>query len=420
MKKTFSLISLGCFRNTYDSEVLTYRISQSGYDFLPFQTSSNKQRKKICDLLIINTCGFIDKSKEESLEVIGEAIELKKKNKVKKILVFGCLVNRYGNELKKFFPQIDAWNFTEKFTSNFKKRVFSSSYSGFLKICEGCSNKCSFCAIPLIKGNLHSRPLSEILKEVRYLEKKNIKELNIIGQDITSWGKDLGKKENLSFLLKIILKKSKKIDWIRLIYTHPKHFTDSLIELIAENERICKFIDLPIQHINDRILKAMNRRITKKDIVRLIEKIRKKIPNCAIRTSVIVGFPQETEKEFKELLRFIADVKFERLGAFIYSREENTKAYAFSGQVHPSTKKRRFSQIMNLQKNVSTNMGKSLIGKNLKVLIEKKENNLFVGRTQYDAPEVDGLVFVKKDDLNIGDFYDAKIVDSHEYDLIGQ
>jgi len=420
MKKFFSIISLGCFRNTYDSEVLSYKTSQRGYEFLPLQISNNKRRKKICDLLIVNTCGFIDKAKEESLEVIREVIELKKQKKVKKILVFGCLVNRYENELKKFFPQVDEWNFTEKFTQNFKKRISSFSYSGFLKICEGCANKCSFCAIPLIKGNLCSRPLKEILKEVRYLEKRNIKELNIIGQDITSWGKDLGNKQNLSFLLHNVLKQSQKIDWIRLIYTHPKHFSDSLIELIAQNERICKYIDLPIQHINDRILKVMNRRITKKDIVKLIEKIRKKIPNCAIRTSVIVGFPQETEKEFKELLRFLADVKFERLGAFIYSREENTPAYNFPKQVHYSTKNRRFSQIMNLQKDIAINTGKRFIGRDLKVLIEKKENNLFIGRTQYDAPEVDGVVFIKKVGLNIGDFYNAKIVDSYEYDLIGQ
>jgi ribosomal protein S12 methylthiotransferase len=379
-----------------------------------------KDSPKACHTLIINTCGFIDKAKEESLEVIREAIDLKDKNKVKRIIVVGCLSQRYKDKLSKHFPQIDAWQGVLEFSSSVKPKKLKKPYRDFLKISEGCLNKCSFCAIPLIKGPLKSRSLDQIIKEVKYLDQKGLKELNLIGQDITSWGKDFKNRKDLTFLIKTILKETTKIKWIRLIYAHPRHFSDSLINLIAQEPRICKYIDLPIQHINDRILKLMNRGISKKEIITLIKKIRKKIPDCAIRTSAIVGFPTEGDKDFEELLNFLKDIKFERLGAFIYSREEDTAAYNFLDQVHPGTKNKRFKELMSQQQKQAQGLNARFIGKELEVLIESKVNGLYIGRTQYDAPEVDGVVFVKKRNLKVGEFYRVKIIDAYDYDLVAQ
>lgn len=396
----------------YDSEAVVKRFLNSGYTF--------KSDPKGCHTLIVNTCGFIDKAKEESLDAIKELVELKKQGKIKEIFVFGCLVQRYRKELEKFFPQVNKWWGTEEFSTKVTPRKkLTPPYLDFLKICEGCINRCSYCAIPLIKGSLRSKTKKEIVKEAILLDKKNIKELNIIGQDITSWGKDLKNSEDISSLLKAILKETKNIEWIRLIYTHPRHITDSLLDLVAKEKRICNYLDLPIQHINDRILKLMNRGVTKRDIMSLIKKIRKRIPDCVIRTSIIVGFPSETDREFKELLNFIKDVKFERLGAFMYSREEGTPAYKFSGQIHHSRKKKRFNEIMSLQKSIMQEVNKRFLGKNLDVLVEEKDNNVYIGRSQYDAYEVDGSVFLEKNKLKIGQFYNAKIIDAYEYDLVG-
>ena len=411
-KKYFSIISLGCFRNTYDSEVIASEFSHRGFTF--------KDSPKTCHTLIINTCGFIDKAKEESLEVIRDAIVLKDKNKVKRIVVVGCLSQRYKDKLTKHFPQVDVWQGVLEFSSNLKRKKLKNFYSDFLKISEGCLNKCSFCTIPLIKGPLKSRSPDQIINEVKYLDQKGLKELNLIGQDITSWGKDFKAKKDLTFLIKAILNETENIKWLRLIYTHPRHFSDSLINLIAQEPRICKYIDLPIQHINDRILKLMNRGISKKEIITLIKKIRKKIPDCAIRTSAIVGFPTEGKKEFEELLIFLKDIKFERLGAFIYSREEDTAAYNFLNQVHPKTKNKRFKELMIQQQKQAQGLNARFIGQELEVLIEREEDGLHIGRTQYDAPEVDGAVFVKKRNLKLGEFYRVKIIDAYDYDLVAQ
>ncbi len=410
-KKTFSIISLGCFRNSYDSQRLKQQFIKQGFSF--------NDKVEGSDILLINTCGFIDPAKKESLAVIDQALDLKKK-RAKRIIVCGCLVERYRKQLSRSYPEIDEWRgvLKELKFSPLENKT-KTSYAEFLKICEGCLNRCSFCAIPEIKGSLRSRPSNDILREVSYLNQRKVKELNLIGQDITSWGKDLKPKKELTGLLKQILKVSKNIDWIRLIYTHPRHLSDSLIELIAKSERICKYIDLPIQHINDRILKAMNRKITRKQIKDLIFKIRKRIPNCAIRSSVIVGFPGEGKKEFKELLDFLNQVQFERLGAFIYSREEGTPAYNFKDQVHHSTKLKRYSKVMSLQREISSNLNRKLVGKEIKVLVQDKQNDLYLGRSQFDAPEVDGVVFIKRKNLKIGNFYKLKIVDSYDYDLVG-
>lgn len=422
MRRTFSIISLGCFRNSYDSEIIIPEFSNLGLTFLPPESlfTDKGDKTKVIDLLIVNTCGFIDKAKEESLKIISEVVSLKKKGRVKRIAVIGCLVKRYQERLEKSYPLVDSWQTVVNFSQSFVKRdkLLSLPSVGFLKICEGCLNGCSFCAIPLIKGSLRSKFKDEVIKEARDLEKRGVRELNIIGQDITSWGKDLKPEGDLANLLKGILKATKKIRWIRLVYTHPKHFSDSLINVIAKSKRICKYIDLPIQHINDRILGLMNRGITKKKTIGLIRKIRKIIPGCVIRSSVIVGFPTESEREFKELLSFLKDIKFDRLGAFIYSQEENTRAYKLQPQIHHSTKKRRFKEVMEQQKKIANALNKRFLGKELEVLVETKDQDVFIGRSQYDAPEVDGTVSLKRKGLKIGNFYKAKIIDCLDYDLV--
>jgi ribosomal protein S12 methylthiotransferase len=422
-KKTFSILSLGCFRNTYDSEIVSTRFLNKGYKFISERQSlkKNKYKKGAIDIFIINTCGFIDAAKKESLAAIKEAIDLKKKGKIKKLLVLGCLVQRYRKDLEKFFPQVDSWSGVERFPQTFiPHRKLLSSCLDFIKICEGCCNSCSYCVIPFIKGKLTSRPKSDIISEVKYLDTKGIKELNIIGQDITSWGKDLKNEGDLTVLLKAILNATKNIPWIRLFYLHPLHITDALLDLVAKENRLCKYIDLPIQHANDRILKLMHRPITKKETLKLIAKIRKKIPGCVIRTSVIVGFPTETEKEFRELLEFLKEARFQRLGAFIYSREENTPAYNFSPQVHPKVKQRRFNEVMRLQQDISREANKGFLGKEIEVLVEAKENGIFIARSQFDGYAVDGVVYLRKKNLKIGEFYKTKIVDAYEYDLVGE
>jgi ribosomal protein S12 methylthiotransferase len=421
-KKNLSIVSLGCFRNTYDSETVLNRFLREGYTASSQKDIflAGKDNFKSCDTLLINTCGFIDKAKEESIEFIRQAVRLKKEGKVRHLFVFGCLVERYRDKLKESFPEVDRWwgaeNFSQKAT---RKEKIIPAHLDFIKICEGCLNKCTYCTIPHIKGDLRSRSKEDIVNEVKLLDGRGIKELNIIGQDITSWGKDLKTKDDLASLLSAILKATKNISWIRLLYMYPRHIDDRLIDLIANEERICKYIDLPIQHINDRILKLMNRGVTKKQITGLIGKLRKNVKGCAIRTSVMTGFPTESASEFKELLSFLKETKFERLGAFVYSREENTPAFNLEPQVHSKVKSSRFNEIMSLQQAISCDINKQFINKEMDVLIEEKDNEVFIGRTQFDAYEVDGVVFIKKKGLRIGNFYKTKIVDSYDYDLVG-
>jgi len=417
MNKTFSIVTLGCFRNRYDSETVAERLAGKN-DTLILPEEISKENK--CDTLIINTCGFIDPAKAESAEAIEEAIALKKEKKVGEIYVFGCLVQRFKPQLKKHFAEVDRWWGVEEFSKKYKKRLTQRGPVDFLKICEGCLNCCSYCAIPIIKGPLKSRPAPGIIKEVKELDRAGVKELNIIGQDITSWGKDLKTKKSLAGLLKAMLKVTKNIKWFRLIYTHPRHLSDDLINLAAGEKRICNYIDLPIQHINKKILKLMNRKTTPGQIVSLIKKIREKIPDCAIRTSVIVGFPGEGEAEFNQLLGFIKEIKFEKLGVFVYSREKGTEAFKFSGQVHHMVKKKRMRRIMEAQQKIVSQNLKKFVGKKMNVLVLEKNGDFYLGRTEYDAPEVDGVVFIKRKNLRAGRFYKLKIIDSLEYDLVAE
>lgn len=416
-KPKIGIVSLGCPRNLVDSEVILNNLKKKGFSIVDILKA---------DIAIVNTCSFIKEAKEESIDTILELTELKKQGKISKLIVAGCLPQRYRKELLPHLKEIDA--FMGRLSL---EHLPADRYSlvpehfVYLKICEGCDNNCSYCVIPKIKGKFKSRTIEAIIKEVEILDKKKTKELNIIGQDITAYGKDIYGEPSLAKLLREILKHTKNVKWIRLLYTYPLHIDDELIELIRDEKRICKYIDLPIQHINNRILKLMNRRIDSKQIISLIDKLRKNIPDISIRSSLIVGFPSETEEEFKELLDFVKKIKFERLGVFIYSREEDTAAFNFKQQIPEAVKKKRLDIIMSAQRDIAKEINSKFLGRSLEVLIDEKDKeskeNLYLGRTQQDTPEVDGLVYVhSKKKLNPGDFVKVKITDTYEYDLVGE
>ncbi len=411
-KSKVGILSLGCPRNLVDSEHILGRLKSKGHSIVDIDRA---------EIGIVNTCAFIKDAKLESIEAILELVKLKKSGKLKKLLVCGCLSERYQDKLKKEFPEVDAFiGRADLVESEFRYSLTPEHYA-YLKICEGCINNCSFCVIPRIKSSFRSLPVKSVLDRVKEFDSQGISELNIIGQDITGYGLDLCARPKLAGLIKDIAGKSRRIGWLRLLYLYPSRVSDELLRVIRDEERICKYIDLPVQHINGRILKLMNRNTTKKEILALIEKIRKLIPGVCLRTSIIVGFPSESEAEFKELLRFIQDVKFERLGAFCYSREEGTRAYAFAGQIPQKTKQHRFDVIMSCQQEIAREVNRRFLNKKLKVLIDEKQNGYYIGRSEFDAPEVDGQVFVKsKKPLRPGDFVDAKINDTLEYDLMGE
>jgi len=431
--RTIGILSLGCPRNLVDSEGILGRLNFKGYSIVDMDKA---------EAAILNTCAFIEDAKTESVDAILDLIDLKRKGKLKKIIVYGCLVQRYKDALIKELPEIDAFvgrvSFPAKLsTTQTGSRLLSKidwrenhslgrfpltpSHYAYLKICEGCINNCSYCVIPRIKGRFNSLQMDSILKKVERFNQDKISELNIIGQDITGYGVDLYKIPKLTELLKRIVKITKNIGWIRLLYLYPNRVTDELIELVRGEPKICKYIDLPIQHINDRILKLMQRHTKKKDILRLVDKIRKRIPGVALRTSLIVGFPSEQDEEFEELLTFIKEIRFERLGAFVYSREEGTKAFDFKKQVPDKIKRERFNAIMSCQQKISQDINKKFLGRIIDVLIDEKEGGVYLGRSQYDAPEVDGLVYVNsKNELKPGDLVKVKIADTLEYDLVGE
>ncbi len=406
------ILSLGCPRNLVDSEHILGRLKLNGNTIVDIADA---------DIGIINTCAFIEDAKLESIEAILDLIQLKKSGKLKKIIVYGCLAERYQDKLSKEFPEVDAFTGRVELVDELARYNLTPEHYAYLKISEGCVNSCSFCVIPKIKSAFRSLPVNSVMKRVEEFNRQGIAELNIIGQDITGYGWDLYGKLKLPELLKKIVKKSPRIGWLRLLYLYPSRVSDDLLKIIRDQDRVCKYIDLPVQHINNRILKLMNRRTSKKEIFSLIAKIRKIIPGVSLRTSVIVGFPSETEKEFQELLRFIREVKFERLGAFTYSREEDTRAYGFSGQISKKTKLQRFDSVMAVQQVVAREVNRKFLGKNLKVLIDEKQNGYYIGRSEFDAPEVDGQVYVKsKTNIRPGEFVNIKITDTMEYDLAGE
>lgn len=407
------ILSLGCPRNLTDSESILGRLKYKGYSLVDISEA---------ETAIVNTCAFIEEAKRESIEAILDLIDLKKEGRLKKIIVAGCLPQRYKEELSKELPEVDAFVGRPSLNhSSFGTLSLTPKHYAYLKICEGCLKFCSYCVIPKIKGKFTSLLPEVILKKAEELNRQRISELNIIGQDITGYGIDLYGAPRLTKLLKNIVKTAANIGWIRLLYLYPRRLSDELLEFIADEPKICKYIDLPIQHINERILKLMHRNTTKKDILSLIDKIRKKIPRVALRTSLIVGFPSETEREFEELLKFLSQTKFERLGAFIYSAEEGTPAYSLKKQIPSGVKTERFNKIMSSQQKISQDINQEFLGQTLEVLIDEEEDGTYLGRSQYDAPEVDGMVYVSsKRKLKPGDFARVEITDTLEYDLVGR
>ena len=418
MKKTISIISLGCPRNLVDSEKLITEFTKKGYIFQEHIAHS--------DTVIVNTCAFIEDAKKESIDAVLSAIDAKKSSNIKTLVVAGCLVERYKKELEKEFKEVDEFRGVLDFNGQNNvgeglkpspTRLTPGHYA-YIKISEGCANRCAYCVIPYLKGNYKSRAMGPIIKEAEQLIDKGVKELILIGQDTSLYGIDLYGKKKLGDLLKELAEISKDV-WIRLLYLHPANLDKEFLKVIRDNKNICRYIDLPLEHINDRILNKMHRRTTRKQIISLVDYIRKEIPGAAIRTSLIAGFPGETEKEVKELVSFVKEMRFERLGVFKYSREEGTPAYDYKKQVPEKEKEKRFNRLMSAQKHVSKTINQALIGKLLKVLVEEKGRDYYIARTEYDAPEIDGLVYVRGKNLRVGNFYDVKITDTYEYDLTG-
>jgi len=411
------VINLGCARNLVDSQTILSNMKRQGHRIVDVEQS---------DIVVVNTCAFIEEAKKESIDTIIDLLELKKKGRLKKVIVAGCLAQRYSRELMAEFKDIDAIIGTQQLKRDDSGSDVSLTpgHYAYVKISESCYNRCGFCIIPKIKGKFISRTIESIVDEIKRLDDKGVREVNLIGQDITAYGMDLYHELSLAKLLKSIIPVANHIQWIRLLYAFPAHVTDELIEVIASEKRICKYIDIPLQHISDHILSSMNRNMTTEQTVALMAKFRKAMPQGSLRTTFIVGLPGESKEDFDELLRFMKDIRFEKVGTFIYSREEGTPAYDMPDQVPEKTKKERLNVLMSVQQDISREKQKELVGRTLRVLIDEPQQgdkNIFLGRCEFDAPDVDGIVYVHSSkDLRIGDFIDVHITDAYEYDLAGE
>ena len=442
-------VSLGCSKNLVDTEMTIGLFKKNGYKIV-----NNPEE---ADIIVVNTCGFIEAAKEEAINTILEMAEYKKK-KCKYLIAMGCLVQRYKEELIKALPEVDLfikyqeydtiWEQIEnviKYKSNktmtekqeksdnkisnnlctlqFSNRVISTGNNfAYLRIAEGCSNRCTYCAIPYIRGKFVSRTMEDILEEAKTLAKQGYTELIIIAQDTSKYGIDLYGEPKLAELLQKI-SEIEGIRWIRFLYTYPESITDELIKVVKENDKICKYFDIPIQHISDGVLKRMNRKSNGESIKKVITKIRKEIPEVIIRTTVMVGFPGETEEQFKEMYEFIKWAKFERLGAFAYSKEDGTPAARLKEQIHPMTKKSRYNKIMKLQQKISDEIMANQIGKTIEVLIEEEsfDGKYYIGRSKNEVPDIDDVIFVEKSKDELFDkLVKVKITGSRDYDLIGK
>jgi ribosomal protein S12 methylthiotransferase len=435
------MISLGCPRNLVDSEVMLGMLRDRGHDIMPGIEGS--------DVAIVKTCAFIKDATEESLETIFSLIELKKAGSVPHIVVAGCLPQRYKKDLRKDLKEIDAFVGTGDierigaviesvldrkncyavseeplFVHNHRcKRSFiTPPHYAYLKIQEGCSNRCSYCVIPDLRGKLRSRPMESVIEEAEGLAASGVSELDIVGQDTTAYGTDIYGKSRLAHLLRSLAGRN-TARWIRLLYAHPAHFTGELIDTISRERSICRYVDLPVQHISDGMLKRMNRGIDGASTRALIRELRNSIEGLAIRTTVLVGFPGETGSDFRELMDFLAETRFERLGAFMYSNEEGSRSSSFGGQVPDDVKKERHDAVMRLQQDISREHNSAFLGRELEVLIDEiceDDEGMYIGRTEHDAPSVDGTVFVKGYGLKPGDFTKVRVTDTLEYDLVGE
>lgn len=420
-----AVLTLGCAKNVVDSEELLEQIDHSDYELI--------QNPNEADVLVINTCGFIQDAKKESIDTIIQAAELKKQGKLKKIIVMGCLSERYKSDLQKEIPEVDAFigankieQVTQELNIDFKYELLGERHLttprnyAYLKISEGCDNPCSFCAIPIMRGVHISKPIERIIKEAQRLAVLGVKELILIAQDTTYYGLDIYGKRSLNTLLEK-LNDINGIEWIRLMYAYPAQFPLEILDAFIDNDKICKYIDIPVQHISDNILKSMRRGISSRATRELIEKIRNKVPGVAIRTSLIVGYPGEGEDEFNELTAFVQDMEFERLGVFTYSQEEDTHAYDLGDTVPEEVKQARKDTIMQVQRDISYKKNRAMIDTEIKVVVDRVENSIAYCRSEYDAPEIDNEVIVESPaGMKEGNFYQVKVVDSYEYDLFAE
>ncbi|MGQ9819003.1 MAG: 30S ribosomal protein S12 methylthiotransferase RimO [Candidatus Kapaibacteriales bacterium] len=427
-KEKFIVLTLGCSKNLVDSEYLISQLESNGFSF-----TENINEASTC---IINTCGFIKPSVEESLQIILQVVELKSKRKLNNLIVAGCMSQRFNDELQNQFPEVDfitgvdsseailhflKRNDELKYNLIGERKLLTPKHYAYLKISEGCNRECSFCAIPLIRGKHKSKPLDKILEEAKFLALQGVKELILVSQDSSSYGIDLYSKPKLAELLSN-LSDINDFRWIRLMYTYPMGFPDEALDVIAERDNICKYVDIPLQHISDRVLKSMRRGTTRKSIEVLLEKIRSKIPNVAIRTTFIVGYPNETEKDFRELLEFIQDFKFDRIGVFTYSSEDGTYSFQLGDPIPIDEKNLRRDELMKKQMEISYNLNRNLIGKKILVLVDEFDGKRYIARTEKDAPEVDNNVLIKnpKKRIEIGSFVEVVVETAKSYDLFGK
>lgn len=437
ISRKVGMISLGCPKNQVDGEALLAKLQKAGYEIVNNIEDS--------DVMIVNTCGFIEQAKKEAIDTILEVAEYKNAGLISAIVVTGCLAERYQDEIIKEMPEVDAvlgigansdivktcdkalcgivtTSFPNKcyLSINDERIISTPSHWAYLKIAEGCDNRCSYCAIPGIRGGFRSRTLESCVDEAKALAESGVKELILIAQDTTKYGQDLYGKYSLDILLKELVKID-GIEWIRLFYCYPQRITDSLINVIANEEKVCSYIDIPLQHSDKTVLKNMNRVGDGEDYKALISKMRKAIPDLALRTTFMVGFPGETDEQFENLCKFTEDVKFDKMGCFTFSPEEDTPAYDMQNQIDDDVKVRRQEVLMNKQYSITEELNKQRIGKIYKVIIDTFDGEKYVGRSYMDSPEIDsGIIFTCDNNLNIGDFVNVEITDYNGYDLIGE
>lgn len=427
-KNKVNVVTLGCSKNIVDSEVLMGQLKANNID-VEHESSSDDH-----NIVIINTCGFVENAKQESIDTILRYVKAKKEGAVEKVYVAGCLSERYKADLEKEIPDVDAYFGTRELPKILKtlkadykhelvgeRLLTTPNHYAYFKISEGCDRPCSFCAIPLMRGGHVSVPMEELVSRAKKLAANGTKELLLIAQDLTYYGLDIYKKRELAELLDRISDVN-GIEWIRLHYAFPNGFPMEVLDVMNKKENVCNYLDMPLQHISDNMLKSMRRGITKQKTIDVVNEIRDKVPDIAIRTTLIAGYPGETEKDHEEMLKWVEDTKFERLGIFTYSHEDNTHAFTLKDDVSEKTKRKRADAVMAVQQEISYSLNQAKIGKTFKVLFDRKESDYFIGRTEYDSPDVDNEVLVKADKntyVPIGDFANVKIKDASDFDLYG-
>ncbi len=424
-KNKINVVTLGCSKNVYDSEVLMGQLKANGKEVVHEEEGN---------IVVINTCGFIANAKEESVNTILDFVQKKEAGKVDKVFVTGCLSERYKPDLEKEIPNVDEYfgtsqlpNLLKALGADYKHELIGERLTttpknyAYLKIAEGCDRPCSFCAIPLMRGKHKSTPIEELVTEAEKLSAKGVKELILIAQDLTYYGLDLYKKRNLAGLLKELVK-VEGIEWIRLHYAFPTGFPMDVLDVMNKEPKICNYLDIPLQHISDAILKSMRRGTTQAKTTKLLQNFRAEVPNMTIRTTLIVGYPGETEQDFETLKQWVTDMRFERLGCFTYSHEENTYAYNLEDDIPEDVKQDRANQIMEIQSQISWELNQEKIGKTFKCIIDRKEGNYFIGRTEFDSPDVDNEVLIDatKHYVKQGEFIDVKINEAADFDLYGE